>query len=106
VYARSNSRHECCWHDSAQCGAALLLRRISACLLEAAHALGALGAGASDDIRRATDLAYRAVSEFGLNPAIGPINVNVLSAGGSEESLFGKDGGEISRCVFGGGAGS
>ena len=49
--------------------------------------------GASDDIRRATELAYRAVSEFGLSASIGPLAV--ASMGGSEEgSLMLKDSGE------------
>ena len=40
--------------------------------------------GASDDIRRATDLAYKTVADFGLCPAIGPISIAVLAAGGEE----------------------
>ena len=53
----------------------------------------AIRAGASDDIRRATELAYRAVSEFGLSAAVGPLAV--ASMGGSEEgSLMLKDSGE------------
>jgi hypothetical protein len=37
------------------------------------------------------------VSEFGLDPAIGPVNVGVLAAGGGDDSFFGKDGGEMTR---------
>lgn len=49
--------------------------------------------GASDDIRRATELAYRAVSEFGLSASVGPLAI--ASMGGSEEgSLMLKDSGE------------
>ena len=45
--------------------------------------------GALDDIQRATDLAYKAVAEYGLSPTIGPVSVPTLSAGGGEDSLFG-----------------
>ena len=59
------------------------------------HAL-VVCAGASDDIRRATELAYRAVSEFGLSASVGPLAV--ASMGGSEEgSLMLKDSGESCR---------
>lgn len=47
---------------------------------------GQVSTGAVDDIRRATDLAYKAVSEYGLNGAVGPLSVNTLAAGGSEDS--------------------
>ncbi|GFH31439.1 cell division protease FtsH [Haematococcus lacustris] len=46
----------------------------------------AVSTGAADDIRRATDLAQRAVSEFGLSLAVGPLNVGVLAAGGAEDA--------------------
>jgi cell division protease FtsH len=45
--------------------------------------------GALDDIQRATDLAYKAVAEYGLSPTVGPVSVPTLSAGGGEDSLFG-----------------
>lgn len=51
--------------------------------------------GAADDIRRATDLAARAVSEYGLSAAVGPLNVGALgaaAAGGEEYGLV-RDGG-------------
>lgn len=60
----------------------------------------AVSTGAVDDIKRATDLAYKAVSEFGLSPAIGPLNIGVLAAGGSDEAAwFMKDSGNLSRLV-------
>ena len=51
--------------------------------------------GALDDIRRATQLAHRAVSEFGLSTLVGPMNVGILSTGGAD------DGGLFPRCVLG-----
>jgi cell division protease FtsH len=42
----------------------------------------AISTGASDDIRRATELAVRAVSEFGLSSAVGPVHVGLLGQGG------------------------
>lgn len=47
---------------------------------------GRVSTGALDDIKRATDMAYKAVAEYGLNPTIGPISVTTLSAGGLDES--------------------
>ena len=35
--------------------------------------------GALDDIQRATDLAYKAVAEYGLSPTIGPVSVPTRS---------------------------
>ncbi|KAG2446832.1 hypothetical protein HYH02_008392 [Chlamydomonas schloesseri] len=63
---------------------------------------GAVSTGASDDIRRATDLATRAVSEFGLSRILGPINVGVLTSGGADggDGLgVLKDGGDMGRLV-------
>jgi cell division protease FtsH len=48
--------------------------------------------GALDDIQRATDLAYKAVAEYGLSPTVGPMSVPTLSAGGGEDSMFGGGG--------------
>jgi len=45
--------------------------------------------GAYDDIQRATDLAYKAVAEYGLSLTIGPMSVPTLSSGGAEDSFFG-----------------
>jgi len=54
--------------------------------------------GAMDDIRRATELAARTISEFGLNTSIGPINVAALGSavsGGDElAALLGQQAGE------------
>jgi len=47
---------------------------------------GRVSTGALDDIRRATDMAYKAVAEYGLSQAIGPISVTTLSSGGLDES--------------------
>ena len=47
---------------------------------------GRVSTGALDDIRRATDMAYKAVAEYGLNQRIGPISVATLSNGGLDES--------------------
>lgn len=47
---------------------------------------GRVSTGALDDIRRATDMAYKAVAEYGLSPTIGPISVATLSSGGLDES--------------------
>lgn len=54
---------------------------------------GRVSTGALDDIRRATEMAYKAVSEYGLNENIGPVSIATLSAGGMDESggLFGRD---------------
>lgn len=41
--------------------------------------------GAVDDIRRATDLAMRFVSEYGLSDVVGPVSMATMAAGGSEE---------------------
>ncbi|ONK62096.1 uncharacterized protein A4U43_C07F320 [Asparagus officinalis] len=47
---------------------------------------GRVSTGALDDIRRATDMAYKAIAEYGLSPTIGPISVTTLSNGGLDES--------------------
>ncbi|XP_022875352.1 ATP-dependent zinc metalloprotease FTSH 7, chloroplastic isoform X1 [Olea europaea var. sylvestris] len=47
---------------------------------------GRVSTGAFDDIRRATDMAYKAVAEYGLNETIGPISLTTLSGGGFDES--------------------
>ncbi|PRQ34406.1 putative ATPase, AAA-type, core, peptidase, FtsH, peptidase M41, FtsH extracellular [Rosa chinensis] len=58
---------------------------------------GRVSTGALDDIRRATEMAYKAVSEYGLNENIGPVSIATLSAGGMDESggLFGRDQGHL-----------
>lgn len=56
---------------------------------------GRVSTGALDDIKRATDLAYKAVAEYGLNTHIGPISLATLSGGGLDEAggsfSWGKD---------------
>lgn len=49
--------------------------------------------GALDDIRRATDIAYKAVAEYGLNQTIGPLSLATLSGGGADEGSgpWGRD---------------
>lgn len=47
---------------------------------------GRVSTGALDDIRRATDMAYKAVAEYGLNQTIGPVSIATLSGGGMEDS--------------------
>lgn len=47
---------------------------------------GRISTGALDDIRRATDMAYKAVAEYGLNQTIGPVSIATLSGGGIDES--------------------
>lgn len=55
-----------------------------------------------DDIRRATDLAHKAVSEYGLNSAVGPLSVNALAAGGDEYAAVLRDSGSaVARCAAG-----
>ncbi|CAL1361229.1 unnamed protein product [Linum trigynum] len=47
---------------------------------------GRVSTGAIDDIRRATDMAYKAIAEYGLNQTIGPVSVGTLSGSGIAES--------------------
>lgn len=47
---------------------------------------GRVSTGALDDIRRATDMAYKAIAEYGLNQTIGPMSISTLSSGGIDES--------------------
>lgn len=46
---------------------------------------GRISTGAVDDIRRATDIAYKMVAEYGLNRAVGPVSVSALSGGRIDE---------------------
>ena len=62
----------------------------------------AVSTGASDDIRRATELAVRAVSEFGLSPAVGPVHVGLLGQGAAGGGAGGDD---ALAWWFGGGGG-
>ncbi|XP_068669535.1 ATP-dependent zinc metalloprotease FTSH 7, chloroplastic isoform X1 [Aristolochia californica] len=60
---------------------------------------GRVSTGALDDIRRATDLAYKAVAEYGLNQTIGPVSLTTLLGGGLDESggglPWGRDQGHL-----------
>jgi len=59
---------------------------------------GRVSTGALDDIRRATDMAYKAVAEYGLNQRIGPISLATLSNGGLDDSggsPWGRDQGHL-----------
>ncbi|XP_077238752.1 ATP-dependent zinc metalloprotease FTSH 9, chloroplastic-like isoform X1 [Tasmannia lanceolata] len=60
---------------------------------------GRISTGALDDIKRATDMAYRAVAEYGLNHTVGPISLATLSGGGLDESggavPWGRDQGHL-----------
>lgn len=59
---------------------------------------GRVSTGALDDIRRATDMAYKAVAEYGLNQTIGPLSIATLSGGGMDESggaPWGRDQGHL-----------
>lgn len=47
---------------------------------------GRVSTGALDDIRRATDMAYKAVAEYGLSESVGPISLATLSGGGMDDS--------------------
>ncbi|XVF19915.1 hypothetical protein REPUB_Repub11eG0152400 [Reevesia pubescens] len=60
---------------------------------------GRVSTGAFDDIRRATDMAYKAVAEYGLNQTIGPLSLATLSGGGMDETggavPWGRDQGHL-----------
>lgn len=54
-----------------------------------------MSTGAVDDIRRATELAHKAVSEFGLNRSVGPLSVNTIAMGGDDAPFAIKGGGTL-----------
>ncbi|XP_031100441.1 ATP-dependent zinc metalloprotease FTSH 9, chloroplastic-like [Ipomoea triloba] len=59
---------------------------------------GRVSTGALDDIRRATDMAYKAVAEYGLNETIGPVSLATLSGGGMDDAgsmPWGRDQGHL-----------
>ncbi|KAK1357169.1 ATP-dependent zinc metalloprotease FTSH 7 [Heracleum sosnowskyi] len=60
---------------------------------------GRVSTGALDDIRRATDMAYKAITEYGLNQTIGPVSLSTLSSGGIDDSSgaspWGRDQGHL-----------
>ncbi|PRW51101.1 ATP-dependent zinc metalloprotease FTSH chloroplastic isoform A [Chlorella sorokiniana] len=59
----------------------------------------AVSTGAMDDIRRATDLAYKAVSEYGLSASVGPLSVGTLISGGDDYGLLKDSGSPVARAV-------
>ncbi|KAL3518082.1 hypothetical protein ACH5RR_020671 [Cinchona calisaya] len=63
---------------------------------------GRVSTGALDDIRRATDMAYKAVAEYGLNETIGPVSLATLSGGGMDDAgsmPWGRDQGHLVELV-------
>lgn len=65
---------------------------------------GRVSTGALDDIRRATDMAYKAIAEYGLSQTIGPVSLATLSSGGIDESgaaPWGRDQGHLVDLVQG-----
>uniref|UniRef100_A0A061R7E6 Cell division protease FtsH n=1 Tax=Tetraselmis sp. GSL018 TaxID=582737 RepID=A0A061R7E6_9CHLO len=60
---------------------------------------GQLSTGAVDDIQRATSMAYKAVTEWGLSQAIGPVNISVLGSGSAEEVLLRDNSGKLAQLV-------
>ncbi|KAL5710424.1 ATP-dependent zinc metalloprotease FTSH 9 [Ranunculus cassubicifolius] len=58
---------------------------------------GRVSTGALDDIRRATDMAHKAIAEYGLNDTIGPLSLATLSGGLDESggSPWGRDQGHL-----------
>ncbi|CAI9106931.1 OLC1v1006180C1 [Oldenlandia corymbosa var. corymbosa] len=64
---------------------------------------GRVSTGALDDIRRATDMAYKAVAEYGLNETVGPLSLATLSGGGMDDSGgsmgWGRDQGHLVELV-------
>ncbi|KAA8549370.1 hypothetical protein F0562_001054 [Nyssa sinensis] len=64
---------------------------------------GRVSTGALDDIQRATDMAYKAVAEYGLNQTIGPVSLATLTRGGIDESRgsisWGRDQGHLVNLV-------
>ena len=50
-----------------------------------------ISSGASDDIQRATNLAYKSIAELGFSANVGPMSLSTLSSGASEDVLFGSD---------------
>ncbi|XP_047308352.1 ATP-dependent zinc metalloprotease FTSH 9, chloroplastic-like [Impatiens glandulifera] len=59
---------------------------------------GRVSTGAFDDIRRATDMAYKAIAEYGLNQAVGPVSLTTISSGGMDDggsSPWGREQGHL-----------
>ncbi|KNA03057.1 hypothetical protein SOVF_212790 [Spinacia oleracea] len=65
---------------------------------------GRVSTGALDDIRRATDMAYKAIAEYGLSQTFGPVSLSTLSSGGIDDSgaaPWGRDQGHLVDIVQG-----
>ncbi|KAK3237005.1 hypothetical protein CYMTET_52887, partial [Cymbomonas tetramitiformis] len=62
-------------------------------------ACGRISSGASDDIKRATSLAYRAIAELGLSQKIGPLSLPALSAGEEDSLLLRQGGGNLEQAA-------
>jgi len=61
---------------------------------------GVVTTGAMDDIRRATDIAYKIVAEWGLSPSIGPLSVATLATGADDSGYAWREqGGALSELV-------
>ena len=65
---------------------------------------GKVSTGASDDIQKATDLAERAVTQYGMAPSLGPIafektQSQFLNNGSSRRAMGGEVAAEIDRLV-------
>lgn len=60
---------------------------------------GGVSTGASDDLKRATDLAHRTVAEFGMSKAIGPVSVAGLSGADSYSLLAVENSGVVGKAV-------
>ncbi|CAH9074666.1 unnamed protein product [Cuscuta europaea] len=59
---------------------------------------GRVSTGALDDIRRATDMAYKAIAECGLNETIGPVSLASLTGSGMDDARsppWGRDQGHL-----------
>ncbi|MEO0808123.1 MAG: hypothetical protein AAFY33_17630 [Cyanobacteria bacterium J06643_4] len=65
---------------------------------------GKVSTGASDDIQKATDLAERAVTQYGMGKGLGPIafektNSQFLENGSTRRAMSGEVAAEIDRLV-------
>ncbi|KAF3774574.1 ATP-dependent zinc metalloprotease [Nymphaea thermarum] len=63
-----------------------LVTLLGGCAAEEVAFSGRVSTGALDDIRRATDMAYKAVAEYGLNQTIRPVSLATLSGGGLDDA--------------------
>ena len=58
-----------------------------------------ISTGASDDIKKATTTAYQSISEYGLSKTVGPVSVQALLQGGSQDALFPRDNSKMTELV-------